>query len=280
MTAAELLVPPLAPATLAYSLCVVFAAGIVRGFAGFGFSAITVAGMSLVVSPALVVPAIFMLEVLASLSQLRGIARDIDMPWLSWLMLGNLICIPVGVALLAWLPETPLRLLIGALLMSAALLLRAGARLTLVPTRGVRLSAGLASGFINGVAAIGGIAIAVLLSTAKMANGQIARHADRAAAVQRRGVAGLRGADAVFSACIRQPAGAGHAEMGAVAGTGDACGHLVGTALVQGGVAGAVQEACAESADRVGGGECGAVGGGVAGLSGWLYLDATIAPAS
>jgi len=169
MTAAELLVPPLAPALLVYSLCVVFAAGSVRGFAGFGFSAITVAGMSLVVSPALVVPAIFMLEILASLSQLRGIARDVDMPWLSWLMVGNLICIPVGVALLAWLPETPLRLLIGALLMAAAQLLRGGAHVTLVPTRGVRLAAGLASGFINGVAAIGGIAIAVLLSTAKMA---------------------------------------------------------------------------------------------------------------
>ncbi|MDN6886953.1 sulfite exporter TauE/SafE family protein [Variovorax sp. CAN2819] len=169
MTAAELLVPPLAPATLAYSLCVVFAAGIVRGFAGFGFSAITVAGMSLVVSPALVVPAIFMLEILASLSQLRGIARDVDLPWLGWLMLGNLICIPLGVALLAWLPETPLRLLIGVLLMAAALLLRGGAHVALESTRGLRLAAGLASGFINGVAAIGGIAVAVLLSTAKMA---------------------------------------------------------------------------------------------------------------
>jgi uncharacterized membrane protein YfcA len=169
MTPAELLSPPLAPALLVYSLCVVFAAGIVRGFAGFGFSAITVAGMSLVVSPALVVPAIFMLEILASLSQLRGIVRDVDMPWLGWLMLGNLICIPIGVALLAWLPETPLRLLIGALLMAAALLLRGGAHVTLAPTRAVRLGAGLASGFINGVAAIGGIAIAVLLSTAKMA---------------------------------------------------------------------------------------------------------------
>lgn len=169
MTAAELLVPPLAPATLAYSLCVVFAAGIVRGFAGFGFSAITVAGMSLVVSPALMVPAIFMLEILASLSQLRGIARDVDMPWLGWLMLGNLICIPLGVALLAWLPETPLRLLIGILLMAAALLLRGGAQVALEPTRGLRLAAGLASGFINGVAAIGGIAVAVLLSTTKMA---------------------------------------------------------------------------------------------------------------
>ena len=169
MTPAELLVPPLAPALLAYSLCVVFAAGVVRGFAGFGFSAVTVAGLSLVVSPALMVPAIFMLEILASLSQLRGIARDVDMPWLGWLMLGNLLFIPLGVALLAWLPETPLRLLIGALLMAAALLLRAGTRATLVPTRAVRFAAGLVSGFINGVAAIGGIAIAVLLSTTAMA---------------------------------------------------------------------------------------------------------------
>ncbi|MEJ7688239.1 MAG: sulfite exporter TauE/SafE family protein [Variovorax sp.] len=168
MTAAELLAPPLAPALLAYSLVVVFAAGVVRGFAGFGFSAITVAGMSLVISPALVVPAIFMLEVLASLSQLRGVAREVDMRWLSWLMTGNLLFIPLGVGLLAWLPETPLRFLIGALLLTAAIALRSGVRGALVPTRGVRLAAGLASGFINGVAAIGGIAVAVLLSSARM----------------------------------------------------------------------------------------------------------------
>lgn len=208
MTAADLLVPPLAPATLAFSLCVVFAAGIVRGFAGFGFSAITVAGVSLVVSPALVVPAIFMLEILASLSQLRGIARDIDMPWLGWLMLGNLVCIPLGVALLAWLPETPLRLLIGALLMAAALLLRAGARVTLVPTRGVRLAAGLASGFINGVAAIGGIAVAVLLSTAKMAP----------AALRATLIALLLFSDVVSLACAALMPAPGHA-----------AGNLVGT---------------------------------------------------
>ncbi|MGJ7541762.1 TSUP family transporter [Variovorax sp. LT1R16] len=163
-----LLDAPLPPLLLAYSLCVVFAAGMVRGFAGFGFSAISVAGLSLIVSPAKVVPAIFALEILASLSQLRGIARDVDMRWIGWLALGNLLFIPVGVALLAWLPETPLRLLIGALLMAAALLLRRGYRAALLPTRGVRLLAGVLSGFINGVAAIGGIALAVLLSTVNM----------------------------------------------------------------------------------------------------------------
>ena len=160
---------PLPPALLVASLAIVFGAGIVRGFAGFGFSALSVAGLALLVSPAKVVPAIFVLEVLASLSLLRSAARDIDWHWLSWLVAGNALCIPLGIALLAWLPETPLRLLIGALLLLAAGLLRSGFRLALAPSAGVRLGVGMVSGFVNGVAAIGGIAVAVTLSTSQMA---------------------------------------------------------------------------------------------------------------
>ena len=47
--------PPVEPALLAASLGIVLAAGVVRGFAGFGCSALCVAGMSLLVSPARVV---------------------------------------------------------------------------------------------------------------------------------------------------------------------------------------------------------------------------------
>ena len=164
----DLLTPPLAPLLLVFSLCVVFAAGMVRGFAGFGFSAVTVAGMSLVVSPAMVVPALFILEILASLSQLRSVARDIDMSWFKWLALGILLATPLGLVLLAWLPETQLRLLIGVLLLVAALLLRSGRHAALAPTPPMKFAAGLASGFITGVAAIGGIALAVLLSATRM----------------------------------------------------------------------------------------------------------------
>lgn len=74
--------PPFGAVTLVFSFFVVFAAGTVRGFTGFGFSAVTLTGLSLVVWPALGVPVIFMLEILASSSQLRGIARDIDLTWL------------------------------------------------------------------------------------------------------------------------------------------------------------------------------------------------------
>ncbi|MGL6110113.1 MAG: sulfite exporter TauE/SafE family protein [Rubrivivax sp.] len=154
---------------LAASLCVVFAAGIVRGFAGFGFSALCVAGLSLFMPPAQVVPPIFVLEVLASLSLLRGALKHADWGWLSWLVLGNALCIPLGVALLAYVSETPLRLLIGALLLLAAVLLRGGWQLALEPTPALRLATGLVSGFVNGVAAIGGIAVAVMLSSTALA---------------------------------------------------------------------------------------------------------------
>jgi len=147
---------------------IVFAAGVVRGLAGFGFSAVCVAGLSLFVPPAQVVPPIFILEVFASISMLRSALRDVDWRWLSWLALGNVVCVPIGVALLAVVPETTLRLLIGSLLLAAAALMRSGVRFALQPTAGVRLATGLVSGFANGVAAIGGIVVAMLLSTAQV----------------------------------------------------------------------------------------------------------------
>lgn len=154
---------------LALAWAVVFAAGIVRGFAGFGFSALCVAGLSLFMPPAQVVPPVFVLEVLASITLLRSAWRDADWHWLAWLVAGNALFIPLGVATLAYLPETPLRLVIGALLLAAALLLRSGVALGLAPTRGARVATGIVSGYVNGLAAIGGIAVAVIMSTAQMA---------------------------------------------------------------------------------------------------------------
>jgi uncharacterized membrane protein YfcA len=161
--------PPLSWGLLLASMSMVAAAGVVRGFSGFGFSALSVAGLALLVSPARVVPAIFVLEVLASVSLLRGIARDIDWPWLSWLAIGNALFIPVGIVALAWLPEEPLRLVIGGLLLVAAVLMRLRVSLGLHPTAWIRLGTGLVSGLVNGLAAIGGIAVALLLNMSQMA---------------------------------------------------------------------------------------------------------------
>lgn len=148
---------------LAYGMAVVLLAGIVRGFAGFGFSALTVAGMSLFFSPAQVVPAVFVLEVLASLTLIPSVRRAIDWAWLRPLLVGNALAIPLGVWMLSVVPEAPLRAIVSLVILAAALLLLSGWRAPFADTPPVRLATGLAAGLLNGLAAIGGMAVAVML---------------------------------------------------------------------------------------------------------------------
>lgn len=153
------------PATLLLAgLLVAVAAGVVRGFSGFGFSALTVAGMSLFVPPATLVPVVLALEVLASISLWRGTAHHADRGWLGWLVAGNALFIPLGVVLLAVLPETLLRLLVGGVLMVTAAGLRIGAGHRFAPSRPLRVVTGVLSGLLNGVAASGGVAAAMLMT--------------------------------------------------------------------------------------------------------------------
>ena len=147
---------------------VALGAGVVRGFSGFGFSILTVAGMSLFVPPATVVPAVLALEVLASASLIRGAVRDSDWNWLRWLLLGNVVCIPPGVAALALLPETEVRFLVGSVLLVSATLLKAAGGRSLAPTLGLRMAAGVVSGLLNGVAASGGVAAAMLMAASRL----------------------------------------------------------------------------------------------------------------
>lgn len=77
----------------------------------------------------------------------------------------------MGIALLAWLPETQLRLLIAVLLVLAAGMLRSSVHLALAQSPGVLLATGMVSGVVNGVAAIGGIVVSLFLSATQMAPG-------------------------------------------------------------------------------------------------------------
>ena len=154
--------------TLVAGLLVVLGAGVVRGFAGFGFSALTVAGFSVFRSPAEVVPIAILLEVLASVTLIRSATGDADRRWLGWLVAFNALCIPMGILLLAWLPETQLRLVIGTALLLTATMLRLFEGHTVAPGAAMRATTGIASGLIQGVAASGGVAAALLMTAARL----------------------------------------------------------------------------------------------------------------
>ncbi len=151
---------------LAASFAVALAAGFVRGFSGFGFSAVCVAGLALFVPPSTVVPAVLALEIVASIDMLRPALRHADRRWVTWLLAGNVVFVPVGILLLAVLPPTPLRLVVSGSLFTAAIVLRALIGRTFAANPPLRIAAGVASGLLNGLAASGGVAAAMLLSAA------------------------------------------------------------------------------------------------------------------
>ena len=141
----------------------VFFAAIVRGFAGFGFSALTVASLVFVLPPAVVVPLVLMLEVAASIQMLPGAWRHADFQWLLPTAAGVAVGTPVGaLALSLWEPES-VRLALYALLAGLAaaniLLERGVFRAPAVSP----FAAGVAAGIANGIAAVAGIVAGLFL---------------------------------------------------------------------------------------------------------------------
>ena len=158
---------PLAGWLLPYALGISFAAGFVRGYTGFGYSVLVVCMLSPFVTPGPLVAAVLMLEVVGSVTHLRGSGSLVDRAWFRTLLIGNLVAVPIGVAALAWMPLMSLRLLVGVSLLASALMLRATIGHALPSTPMVRTVAGVSSGLLNGLAASGGIVAALLMAATR-----------------------------------------------------------------------------------------------------------------
>src|ERR1700693_3376569 len=134
-----------------YGMLVALFAGFVRGFAGFGLSAFIVAGMSLWLSPQIIVPAAMMLEVLASVSLLRSVWPNVSWHWIRPLIAGYAVSVPLGVWCLSILPEVPLRLAVSTIILCVATALLVGFRPRCGDGIGVRLGTGLGAVFMTGL---------------------------------------------------------------------------------------------------------------------------------
>lgn len=148
--------------SLIVTITSVFVAGIIRGYSGFGFAMVAVTSISLVLPPVQVVPIVLILEVLASIQLVPQVWRDIDWFSLRWLLAGSLFAVPFGVYLLANVPAVPMRVSISLLVMVAAILLMRGWSWKRMPGRLLNLVTGVASGTLNGAAAIGGPPVILL----------------------------------------------------------------------------------------------------------------------
>ncbi len=142
--------------TVAYGLVCILGAAFVRGYSGFGFSLLAVTALSLRLAPAEIVPSIFMMEIAASLHLLPSIWREVHWRAIGVLLIGYTIAVPLGVWLLASMPQAPMKVALGLAVLVSTLLLMRGFALRRMPGLGATLATGGASGLLNGAFGIGG----------------------------------------------------------------------------------------------------------------------------
>ena len=148
---------------LAITGSVVLLASVVRGFSGFGLSALIMAGLALIIAPVMLIPICFLLEGVASLLMLKGGLKQANQQVAWVLAIGSAIGVPIGLwATMSIPPETSQTV---ALLL---ILLLAGLQLLKLPlaifkTRHGLYITGLLAGIATGIAGVGGMVVALFI---------------------------------------------------------------------------------------------------------------------
>ncbi len=143
----------------------IFAAGILRGFTGFGFALAAVPLASLFLPPRLVVACVLIMQTAIGLRDcVRELPRG-DRGVVGWLAFGALFGTPFGVAALALLPQPVIRLALGAIVGIAVLASWQQQPSERAGSPRLALAAGVISGVCNGLAAMAGPAAIVYFLT-------------------------------------------------------------------------------------------------------------------
>ena len=153
----------LSPIMLLYAFFAIGVAAFIRGYSGFGFSALTVTSLVLILPPSEVVPTAYMLEVAASIHMLPLVWRSIDWKILRWLVFGAVMGTPFGIIFLEVVPQEIMRLVISGIVLTASLILWKNIQFRSSANWYSILAVGFFSGVINGAAAIGGLPVVLFL---------------------------------------------------------------------------------------------------------------------
>lgn len=144
-------------------------AGFARGYSGFGFSAVTVVGLSFVVSPVTAVATAILLEIAASLLQARSVLRDVDWRNTMVLLAGGLLGNPVGVWILEVAPETVLKAMVYGFLLGVVALLAFTRPRHIQFSAAAWFAVALGAGIVNGATALSGLFIVAVMTIAGVA---------------------------------------------------------------------------------------------------------------
>ncbi|WP_323007814.1 sulfite exporter TauE/SafE family protein [Pseudorhodobacter sp.] len=138
-------------AAAAYMAVVLFGAAFVRGYSGFGFSALTVTGAALATNPLHFVGVVLMLEFLITFQQWNGVWRDVDWRRVAALMVGSSVGVPLGLWAITQIPPDAARAVIAVYVLGMCAVLMRGWVLTRPQTLPAHAAVGGVAGLANAV---------------------------------------------------------------------------------------------------------------------------------
>ena len=146
---------------LMFSAAALFAAAFVRGYSGFGFTAIAVVTLSIIIPPSTIVPVILLIEIVAGMSLLPSVWRHVDWRQFRWILFGAVLATPVGMMMLSELSGQVMRVVISSVVLIATCVIWLGFRIRKGESAASIVSAGVVSGAMNGAAGVGGLPLVV-----------------------------------------------------------------------------------------------------------------------
>jgi uncharacterized membrane protein YfcA len=157
----------LGPGAVAFLALAILAAAFIRGYSGFGFSALVVSASALVTNPLNFVPVVMLLEVAATIGQAPAAWPNASKRLLGLMLMGACVAMPVSIWGLASLDVDLLRLVISLWVLGMCAALLAGWSIRRKVGAAGHVAAGMVSGLANG-AAVGGLPVALFLAAQNM----------------------------------------------------------------------------------------------------------------
>jgi uncharacterized membrane protein YfcA len=146
-----------------FVIFIVFVASIVRGFNGFGFSAICISGFSFILPAIEIVPVILALEVIISIFMVPYIWNKIDWNFVLKLQIGIIIGSPIGLYLLRYLAPNTTHLSVCLIIIFFSIVLMKGYSNQKINNNYGKIFTGIVSGTLNGLTTLGGMPVALFL---------------------------------------------------------------------------------------------------------------------
>lgn len=152
----------------AFLAAALFVAAFIRGYSGFGFSAIFIIMAALTTNPVPLIPVVFSCEIAMTAFQARGIAPHIDWRRALFLLGGAALATVPSIAIMARLGEQEARVAVSVMVLLLSLLLLSGWQIKRQLGGPGHLGAGIVAGIANS-AGVGGLPTAAFLSAQAIA---------------------------------------------------------------------------------------------------------------